>query len=340
MSYGASGDRLLKVPGEELQGVHSARAFVNWYNGHPDFAAMHFDLSHETAVVVGQGNVAIDVARILCSPLEALRSTDIANYAWDALSRSRVRKVYLVGRRGPVQSAFTIKEFREISVLPGVTTVMEEEELKLSRSCQQELNDSRPVKRKYELMMEVHNRSRALSASEIAAGKEIHFKFFSVPSAIAPAPWNQGHVGSIVFEKTTLQGAAGKQSAVSTGETFEFPTGLVLRSIGYQSTSLEGAPFDVRAAVIPNINGRVVPVELAKAKAAQKSLSEEEKNDHSGLYVSGWLKRGPNGIIATNIVDAKETVAEMVDDYNRGRLNAQVGAIALTSMSCGSINSL
>jgi len=173
LAYGAEGDRKLGLPGEHLKGVHSARAFVNWYNGHPQFSNYYFDLSSPHVVVIGQGNVAVDVGRILCSPVDKLRVTDIANHALQALEKSGVKSVDLVGRRGPAQAAFTIKEIRELTKLPGAYLHIPKQDMGLGPSCQKEC-EQRPVKRKMDLLTEVAN-----SQPPETFNKVMRLKFFS-----------------------------------------------------------------------------------------------------------------------------------------------------------------
>lgn len=311
LAHGAEGDRRLGVPGEDaLRGVHSARSFVGWYNGHPDHASEPFaeELAacgdSRTAVVVGQGNVAVDVARMLLAPGELLRGTDMADHALDALEGSGVRRVVLLGRRGPVQGAFTIKELRELTRLPGcavrVPDARDMDEGYAGASAE-EMAASRAVRRKADLLRATHEAAEGggSDGGGGAAARELQFRFFSSPTALEEDPARPGRVGAVSVERTRLEGPPGAQRAVPTGETDTIPCGLVLRSIGYRAHPADASvPFDERSATVAHEAGRAAP----------------------GLYASGWVKRGPSGIIGTNIADARETVATVLADLEAGAL--------------------
>ncbi|KAJ7537246.1 hypothetical protein O6H91_12G104900 [Diphasiastrum complanatum] len=308
-AYGAESDRELGIKGEDLKGVHSAREFVWWYNGHPDGLKLTLDLERtDTAVILGQGNVALDAARILLRPTEDLMQTDIAEHALAALRRSQVRKVFLVGRRGPVQAACTAKELREILGIKGLNVFVQEADLVTSPADMEEMKLNRSHKRVYELFTKAAMKS--LSES-VGNEKELHFVFFRAPSAILPCD-DKVHVGGVSLEKTTLQGQIinGQQLAVGTGVFEELACGLVLKSIGYKSKLVAGLPFDLKKGVIPNFQGRVLNDE------AQNSKYEK------GLYVVGWLKRGPTGIIGTNMICAEEVVESIAQDLEQGLLTS------------------
>ncbi|XP_024033729.1 NADPH:adrenodoxin oxidoreductase, mitochondrial isoform X2 [Citrus clementina] len=291
LAYGAESDRALGIPGEDLIGVHSAREFVWWYNGHPDGKNLSPDLkSTDTAVILGQGNVALDVARILLRPTEELATTDIASYAWTALEGSSIRKVYLVGRRGPVQAACTAKELREIL----------------------EMKNSRIQRRVYELLSKA---AASASSQPMLGQRELHFVFFRKPDSFLESNERSGHVSGVHFEKTALKGGGpGKQYAVGTGEFEDLDCGMVLKSIGYKSVPVNGLPFDNHKGIVPNIRGRVL-----------KNISGDSSQVENGLYVCGWLKRGPTGIIATNLYCAEETVASISEDLEQGVLASSSG---------------
>ncbi|CAH1419853.1 unnamed protein product [Lactuca virosa] len=286
LAYGAESDRILGIPGEELKGVHSAREFVWWYNGHPDFSNMTLDLKNtDTAIVLGQGNVALDVARILLRSPTELSTTDIASHALDALRESSIRKVYLVGRRGPTQAACTAKELREILAIKDLHINIKEADLVKTSADEEEMKNNRIRKRVFELLSNI-----------------IHIW----------SNFRNGYVGGVHFEKTTLKGNgdSGYQIATGTGEYEDIKCGLVLKSIGYKSIPVDGLPFDHSKGVVPNIKGRVI---------SSYDVSEAE----NGLYVSGWLKRGPTGIIATNLYDAEETVASIYEDVSKIELTSR-----------------
>lgn len=303
LAYGASSDRAMGVPGEDLRNVTSARAFVNWYNGHPDFRDFAPNLDAEDVVIIGQGNVAIDCARILTKTRDELKETDIAAHALDALSRSKVKRVHVVGRRGHVQAAMTMKELREVTRLEDADFVVSAEELARGRTAASvaELETQRARKRMDALLAE--------QAALAPAGKrrQLRLRFLLNPSACLPSASDPGAVGGMEFDITALEGAAEAQKAVPTGKKEVIPAGLVLKSIGYKSVPLPGVPFNAKKATVNNVKGRVVAEGEAGAPVP-------------GLYCAGWLKRGPSGIIGTNITDARETVAALLEDKAAGKL--------------------
>ncbi|XP_019088636.1 PREDICTED: NADPH:adrenodoxin oxidoreductase, mitochondrial isoform X2 [Camelina sativa] len=292
---------------QTLSGIYSAREFVWWYNGHPDYSSLKPDLtSSDTAVILGQGNVALDVARILLRPTTELASTDIARHALSALEESSIRKVFLVGRRGPVQAALTAKELREVLGIKNMHIRIKETDLSVTPADEEEMKNSRIRKRIYELL------SKAAAAAGTSESdpdqRELHFVFFRQPDRFLESNERKGHVSGVNLEKTILESAgSGKQLAVGTGEFEDLNCSLVLKAIGYKSVPINGLPFDHKKGVVPNVRGRVVsqPVE---------GLSQTER----GLYVCGWLKRGPVGIIATNLYCAEETVGSISEDIEEG----------------------
>ncbi|CAM0957378.1 unnamed protein product [Alopecurus aequalis] len=294
---------------KDLRGIHSAREFVWWYNGHPDMCNLAPDLENtESAVVLGQGNVALDVARILLRCTTELASTDIAGYALDALRSSTIRKVFLVGRRGPVQAACTAKELREILGLKNVHVCIKEADLVTSPADKEEMRNSRIKRRVYELLSKAATAQQEKSNDD---GKELHFVFFRKPTRFLPSE-DGSTVGAVELEKTLLKddGVTGKQVAVGTGEFEDLKCGLVLKSIGYKSLPIKGLPFDKYRGVVPNLRGRILSSESETAEV------------EPGLYVVGWLKRGPTGIVATNLHCAEETVASILEDDKKGVLMA------------------
>ncbi len=317
-SYGASSDRDMGVPGEGLQGVCSARAFVSWYNGHPDFVDLQPNLDTEDVVIVGQGNVAIDCARILCKTPAELVGSDIAAHAAAALARSRVKRVHVVGRRGHVQAAMTMKELREITRLQDAHFAVLPEELAAGRTAASaaEIEAGRARKRMDALLAE-----EAVKQGSGAGGKSrtLTLRFLLSPVACLPAPGASSTLGALQLERTRLEGPADKQRAVGTGEHVTIPAGLVLKSIGYKSLPIPGLPFDARSATVPNAKGRVL--EGAGSGGAGAAAAAVP-----GLYCAGWVKRGPTGIIGTNITDARETVACLLEDKEKGVLGAGAGA--------------
>ncbi|XP_031488736.1 NADPH:adrenodoxin oxidoreductase, mitochondrial isoform X1 [Nymphaea colorata] len=304
LAYGAESDRVLGVPGEDLAGIYSAREFVWWYNGHPDCNTLSPDLrTTDTAIVLGQGNVALDVARVLLRDSAALATTDIAEHALVALAESSIRKVYLVGRRGPAQAACTAKELREILGIKNLHVHIQEADLKLSYLDEEELKNSRIQKRVYELFCK--GASQHLNTT--SCQRELHFVFFRKPDSFLQSD-TEGRVSGVHLEKTVLkETGTGKQSAFGSGQFEDLQAGLVLKSIGYKSLSIDGLPFDSHRGIVPNIRGRVL------RDGSEPHLLEK------GLYVAGWLKRGPTGIIATNLYCSEETVYSISEDIEQGK---------------------
>jgi ferredoxin--NADP+ reductase len=288
VAIGAATDKKLGLPGEELAGSVAATAFVGWYNGHPEFASQRFDLSSRRAVIVGMGNVAMDVARVLVKTPRALADTDIAREALEVLATSQVREVVLLGRRGPAQAAFDQGELADIEALEGVEVVIE-------GAVFDEPPPDLPVgaKRNLEFLAGL---PREPSGS---AERLVRLRFCAAPCRLLG---EDGRTRALEIERTELvRRADGSVSARGTGERETLDTGLVVRSIGYQARPLEGLPFDAAASVIPSSEGRV-------GRAGEVM---------PGRYVVGWIKRGPVGLLGSNKQDAKETVDSMLADRER-----------------------
>lgn len=291
-AVGAQSDRHLGIPGESLAGSHAATEFVAWYNGHPDFTDRSFDLSHERAVVVGNGNVAVDVARILVTAPAALRRTDIADHAFRALEASAVREVVMLGRRGPAQAKFTSVELKELGKLDGVDVVVAEQDLLLDSASARAVQSNRVAKRNLEILSELAARPTS------GAPRRLVLQFLRSPVALEG---DTGSVRSVRVERNRLvPGEGGQLRSEGTGEFETVQAGLVLRSVGYRGLPLRDVPFDPHRALIPNVAGRVTEGPMGAVI--------------HGEYVAGWIKRGPTGIIGTNKADAAETVACMLDD--------------------------
>jgi ferredoxin--NADP+ reductase len=289
------------IPGEDLRGSHPATEFVAWYNGHPDFRDYQFDLSHERAAIVGVGNVAVDVARILCRSVEELAKTDIADYALDALRQSRIKEVYLLGRRGPAQAAFTNPEIRELGELPYADLVVLPEEVELDPLSRQALESApdRATSKKVEMLQEFARRA--------PSGKPRRLTVRFLVSPVEVLGGSGGQVTGLRLVRNKLvAGESGALQAKSTGEFEELPVGLVFRSVGYKGVPLPGVPFHDSWGVILNERGRV--------------LDPATKKPRLGEYAAGWIKRGPTGVIGTNKPDAAETVAGMTEDAAQGRV--------------------
>lgn len=293
-AQGAAGDRPMGIPGEDLPGSCSAREFVAWYNGHPDAADLHFDLSHERVVVVGNGNVALDVARILVSDPDALARTDIANRALSALRTSQVREVVILGRRSALQAAFNSPELEELGHLPDVDVIVDADALPSAEDARQQGADAVAL-RKLELL-------RGFAARPATPGRRrIVLRFLESPLAVLGA---QKVTGVRVARNELVRDARGGWRAAATDDRHDIEAGLVLRAVGYAGTELPGLPFDHQARVVPNLDGRVL--EHGQAKP--------------GFYVAGWAKRGPSGIIGSNRKCALDTVRALLDDVAAQRI--------------------
>jgi ferredoxin--NADP+ reductase len=300
---GAQTDRRMGIPGEDLRGSHPATDFVAWYNGHPDYREHRFDLSQERVAVVGVGNVAVDVVRILCRTPEELAATDISDDALAALRESRVREVYLLGRRGPAQAAFTNPEIRELGDLPGADVTDRAEEVELDPLSRAEIEKSgdRGTAKKVEILREYARRS--------PSGKPRTLTIRFLVSPVALHGDESGGVAGIRLVHNELHAtAAGTLQARATDQFEDLRVGLVFRSVGYRGVPIPGIPFHDAWGVILNDKGRV--------------LEPESREPRIGEYAAGWIKRGPSGVIGTNKPDAAETVACMVEDAERGRLLA------------------
>ncbi|KAG2439802.1 hypothetical protein HYH02_010437 [Chlamydomonas schloesseri] len=334
LAYGAESDRKLGVPGEEGPGVLSAREFVWWYNGHPDARHLPIDLSKVHSVAIcGIGNVALDCARALLAPPARYQPTDMAAHALAELGggggggggagRSGVRQVHLVARRGPVQAACTPKELKELLTECGVAArTSAPDQLEVSAADAAEMKATRLKRRVHELV----SKAVADGAKEAAGGgaKELFFDFYRNPVEVL-RDGASGAVTGLKVERTVVQaggGGGGAPVAVGSGQFEVIPCQLVLKSIGYKGLPMEGVAFDGRRGVIPNVAGRVLKA-APDAKAAASSSSSPPPAAapaaaaaavDSGMYVVGWLKRGPTGIIGTNLVDAEETAGALMAD--------------------------
>jgi ferredoxin--NADP+ reductase len=302
---GAQTDRRMGIPGEDLLRSHSATEFVTWYNGHPDCHHCQFDLSQERVAVIGVGNVAVDVARILSSTPDELIKTDIADYALEALSRSRVKEIFLLGRRGPSQAAFTTPEIKELGELADadVVTLPEEVELDdLSRAALEHNPDQSTI-RKLEILQEYSAHS--------ATGKSRKLTIRFLVSPVELIGDEAGQVVSMRLVRNELYATeAGTLRPKHTDQFEELPVGLVFRSVGYRGVPLPGVSFNDKWGVILNENGRVI--------------NSETQQPAIGEYTAGWIKRGPSGVIGTNKPDAAETASCMIEDVAEGlTLNPQ-----------------
>lgn len=296
---GAQTDRRLNIPGIDLKNSHAATEFVAWYNGHPDFRDCQFDLTQERVAVIGVGNVAVDVARMLCHTVDELAQTDAADYALEAFSRSRVKEVFVLGRRGPAQAAFTNPELKELAELTDADLIIRPEEAQLDDLSREWLARTREktVERKVAMIQEYSARKPA------GKSRRITIRFLVSPTELIGD--ESGRVVGMRLVRNELYATeAGTLRPRPTDQFEDLEVGLVFRSIGYRGVPLPGVPFNKDWGVIWNQKGRVIDPD------AQQPLP--------GLYTAGWIKRGPTGVIGTNKPDAGETVANMLADLENG----------------------
>jgi len=296
-AFGAQTDRRMGIPGEDLPGSWPATAFVAWYNGHPDFQGIPFDLSSERAVVIGNGNVAVDVARMLALTAEELAPTDTTDEAIAAIVGSGIREILVLGRRGPAQAAFTPPELQELTELAGTDLVVDPGDLELDAASAAALEDDSAIaRRNVELLREAAGRPPA------GKPRTLRLRFCASPVAIL----GEGRVEAVeVVRNELVADASGRIRAVPTDGREVIPCGIVLRSVGYRGTAMSGVPFDDERATIRNDDGRVL---------------DDAGAQLPGVYCTGWIKRGPSGVIGTNKKDATETVELLLADVRSGAL--------------------
>ncbi len=295
-AFGAQTDRRMGIPGEDLHGSWPATAFVAWYNGHPDFQDASFDFSCERVVVVGNGNVAVDVARMLALTADELAPTDTTDEAIAAIVRSDVREILMLGRRGPVQAAFTNPELVELTELAGADLLVDPADLELDPASEAALAHDAMAQRNVAVLREV------AAAEPAGRSRAIRLRFYTSPVAIL----GEERVEAVeVVRNELVDDGRGGLRAVPTDQLELIPCGAVLRSVGYRGVPLPGVPFDEERGIIPNDGGRVL---------------DEAGRPLPGVYSTGWIKRGPSGVIGTNKKDATETVAHLLDDARAGLL--------------------
>jgi ferredoxin--NADP+ reductase len=295
-AFGAQTDRRLGIPGEDLPGSWSATEFVAWYNGHPDFQELEFDLNVERAVVIGNGNVALDVARMLALTPEELAPTDTTDPAIHAIGASAIKEIVVVGRRGPAQASWTTQELKELGELAGADVVVDPAELELDPASKASLEHDTNSQRNMEVL-------KGFAARE-QTGKAliVRLRFLASPVAIH----GDDHVESVELVRNRLEEQGDSLVAVPTREHETLECGLAFRSVGYRGVGLPELPFDERRGTIRNERGRVVDADGSHVAAT---------------YCAGWIKRGPTGIIGTNKKDATETVAQLLEDLEEGRVS-------------------
>jgi ferredoxin/flavodoxin---NADP+ reductase len=298
-AVGSQTDRRMGIPGEDLPGSWAATEFVAWYNGHPDYRNLQFDLSHERAVVIGNGNVATDVARMLALTRDELATTDVADHALEVLAESRVREIVVLGRRGPAQAAFTNPELLELGEMSDADVFVDPADAELdplSRAFVESDDASMTVRKNVEIISGYADREPT------GKPRRIVLRFLVSPVEILG---EERVEGIRICRNELVPDESGALRARPTDEVEELECGLVFRSIGYRGTPLEGLPFDERRCVIPNEGGRIIT---------------EGGEPLPGEYVVGWIKRGPTGIIGTNKRDAQETIDLVLEDLDARRL--------------------
>jgi ferredoxin--NADP+ reductase len=294
-AVGSQTDRRLAIPGEDLQGSWSATEFVAWYNGHPDFQDLTFDLNVDRAVVIGNGNVALDVARMLALTPEELAPTDTTDPAIEAIGESPIRDIVIVGRRGPAQASWTTTELKELGDLAGADVLVDPAELELDPASEASLVHDTNSRRNMDVL-------RAFAERQ-PTGKPVTLRLLFLRSPVALH--GEETVESIELARNRLEERDGGLVAVPTEERETLECGLVFRSVGYRGVGLPDLPFDERRGTIRNERGRVIA---------------DEGEPLPRVYCAGWIKRGPTGIIGTNKKDAMETVALLLEDVQEGRL--------------------
>jgi ferredoxin--NADP+ reductase len=295
-AVGAQTDRKLGIPGEDLPGSWSAFEFVAWYNGHPDFQDLSFDLDVERAVVIGNGNVALDVARMLALTSDELAPTDTTDQAIDAITNARITDVVTLGRRGPAQAAFTPVELAEMGELAGADVVVDPAELELDAATAAQVEADTRVRRNVDIL-------RGFAArTPTGKPRTIRLRFLASPVAVL----GERRVEAVEIVHNRLEVLDGRAVAVPTDEREILPCGLVFRSVGYHGVALSGVPFDETRGTMSNDCGRVLG---------------NDGQPLPGVYCAGWIKRGPTGIIGTNKKDANETVELLLEDVHAGRLS-------------------
>jgi ferredoxin--NADP+ reductase len=297
-AVGAQTDRRLGIPGEDLPGSWAATELVAWYNGHPDFQDLSFDLSGERAVVIGNGNVALDVARMLALTRGELESTDTTDPAIEAIAGSGLREILVLGRRGPVQAAWTPPELQEMGELAGADVLVDQSELELDPASAAELAEASPiVRRNMDVLTEFGTRKPE------GKPRAVRLRFRVSPVAIL----GEERVEGVEIVRNRLEAdASGRVRAAATEEREVIPCSTVFRSVGYHGIALPGVPFDEASGTMPNAGGRVLD-------GGGKPIA--------GLYCAGWIKRGPTGVIGTNKKDATETVELVLEDAEAGLLS-------------------
>ncbi|MHB2026117.1 MAG: FAD-dependent oxidoreductase [Elusimicrobiota bacterium] len=307
-AVGCESDRKMGIPGEDLPGSHAATTFVGWYNGHPDYRDKIFDLSGESAAVVGVGNVAMDVIRILMKNPDDLKSTDIASYALKVLRASRIKTVYVLGRRGPAEATYSPQEIQDIGSLAGADLVIRDDEAAVEEASKPLLSDPQARKNAEYIAQKSKN-------GEGINRRKIRLRFCVSPVEILG---KNGRANALKIEKTALTAdGKGGTDARGTGRHEILEAGLILRAIGYRGIPIPGVPFNDKRGIIPNSGGRV---------------TDGRDQTVPGQYAVGWIKRGPSGLIGTNRADSIATVEAMIADAKAGLVSASINNGRLEAM--------
>src|SRR5215211_6914954 len=296
---GSPTDRRLGIPGEDLPGSHAATDFVGWYNGHPDYRYLEFDLSPKRAVVVGNGNVALDVARMLALTTDELATTDIADHALEALADSGVEEIVVLGRRGPLQAAYTNPELKELGEMQAADVIVDREEAKLDELSQAQIDAGEVDKTR---RVNVETVQEYAQRKPHGHPRRIVLRFLVSPVEIL----GDDRVEGIRVVHNKLEKSGDRLAARPSDETEEIECGLVLRSVGYRGEPFAGLPFDEKRGTLSNDGGRITHADTGEPL--------------TGAYTAGWIKRGPSGVIGTNKKDAQETVNLLLEDMREGKL--------------------
>lgn len=294
IATGADKDADFSVPGVDLPEVYGGADFVNWYEGHPD-VPLTWPLEAQSVAVIGVGNVALDIARMLAKHSQDFASTDIPQNVEEALAKSPVREVHVFGRRGPAQAKFSPMELRELGQTPDVDVIVDEQDYQYVPGFDPEASESKITRQ----VVKILNEYLEAQSEEKTASRRVYIHMMQQPAEII----GDGHVEAIRMERTALEGSG---DVVGTGEYVEYLVQAVYRATGYKSSPVPGVPFDSVHNIVPNVAGRVKMADGAEVR---------------GLYATGWIKRGPVGLIGSTKSDAAETIASLVEDYQAGELS-------------------
>ncbi|QPK81591.1 FAD-dependent oxidoreductase [Schaalia sp. ZJ405] len=310
VATGADRDAPLDIPGIDLPESYGAADFVSWYDGHPDYPRT-WPLEAQEVAVIGVGNVALDVARVLAKHAEDMMVTEVPENVAEGLARNPVTDVHVFGRRGPAQVKFTPLELRELGKVPDVDVIVSEEDFDFDEGSQKALRESNQQRQ----VVKTLTNYASVDPQEHRASRRIHIHLFESPAEILGD--ESGHVKALRTERTELTGDG---SVRGTGVKTTWPVQAVYRAVGYYSSPIEGLPFDRERGVVPNDEGRV----LAHAGAEDEVLT--------GIYATGWIKRGPVGLIGSTKSDAQQTIAHLVEDANAGKLHATTPRVGHEAM--------